>query len=157
MIPNGVVPLNNHVTAHYQMIPNGVVPLTNPDTTPKQKIPNGLVPLTPPSYATHQIRPHGVNPPTNPEFVAMAPSTIHPIPVPAETLATPPRARHVCQTCAKSFGRPSDLKRHAKKHSPGASWFKCPSEGCDFKPFSRKDKMRCHVRNKHPEMDARTV
>ena len=61
--------------------------------------------------------------------------------------ATKPRP--VCKTCRKSFSRPSDLDRHAKKHQPGARIHMCSVPGCDYEGSYRKDKLTAHVKNCH--------
>lgn len=55
---------------------------------------------------------------------------------------------HVCFTCNKTFTRPSDLRRHAKKHMPDGRTFDCPIQGCRYKGqmgFYRKDKLDAHM------------
>jgi hypothetical protein len=66
--------------------------------------------------------------------------------------------RHECSVCRMTFSRPSDLKRHALKHLPGPKRFSCPSTGCKRQGedgFERKDKLKSHVKNKHPWIDYR--
>lgn len=81
-------------------------------------------------------------------------------PAPAVPSATAAGARPACTICGKTYSRLSELKRHEKKHLPGAKKFDCPSNGCRYTGamgFLRKDKMRDHVRNMHPEIDARRL
>ena len=59
------------------------------------------------------------------------------------------KPRSVCKTCHKSFSRPSDLDRHAKKHQPGARIHMCSVLGCDYEGSYRKDKLMAHVKNCH--------
>lgn len=59
------------------------------------------------------------------------------------------KPRPVCKTCRKSFSRPSDLDRHAKKHQPGAKIHTCSVPGCDYEGSYRKDKLTAHVKNCH--------
>ena len=59
------------------------------------------------------------------------------------------KTRSTCTTCRKSFTRPSDLNRHAKKHQPGARIFTCSVAGCDYEGSYRKDKLTAHVKNCH--------
>ena len=59
------------------------------------------------------------------------------------------KPRPVCKTCRKSFSRPSDLDRHAKKHQPGARIHMCSVPGCDYEGSYRKDKLMAHVKNCH--------
>ena len=59
------------------------------------------------------------------------------------------KPRPVCKTCRKSFSRPSDLDRHAKKHQPGARIHMCSVPGCDYEGSYRKDKLTAHVKNCH--------
>ena len=59
------------------------------------------------------------------------------------------KPRSTCKTCRKSFTRPSDLNRHAKKHQPGARIYTCSIAGCDYEGSYRKDKLAAHVKNCH--------
>ena len=59
------------------------------------------------------------------------------------------KTRSICKTCRKSFTRPSDLSRHAKKHQPGVRIYTCSIAGCDYEGSYRKDKLAAHVRNCH--------
>ena len=59
------------------------------------------------------------------------------------------KPRPICKTCHKSFSRPSDLDRHAKKHQPGARIHMCSVPGCDYEGSYRKDKLTAHVKNCH--------
>ena len=59
------------------------------------------------------------------------------------------KPRPVCKTCHKSFSRPSDLDRHARKHQPGARIHTCSVPGCDYEGSYRKDKLTAHMKNCH--------
>ena len=59
------------------------------------------------------------------------------------------KSRSTCKTCRKSFSRPSDLNRHAKKHQPGTRIYTCSVAKCDYEGSYRKDKLAAHVRNCH--------
>lgn len=59
------------------------------------------------------------------------------------------KTRSTCKTCRKSFTRPSDHNRHAKKHQPGARIYTCSVAGCDYEGSYRKDKLTAHVKNCH--------
>ena len=59
------------------------------------------------------------------------------------------KPRSTCKTCRKSFTRPSDLNRHAKKHQPGARIYTCSVAGCDYEGSYRKDKLTAHEKNCH--------
>ena len=59
------------------------------------------------------------------------------------------KPRSVCKTCRKSFSRPSDLDRHAKKHQAGAKVHTCSVPGCDYEGSYRKDKLTAHMKNCH--------
>lgn len=59
------------------------------------------------------------------------------------------KTRSTCKACRKSFSRPSDLNRHAKKHQPGARIYTCSISGCDYEGSYRKDKLAAHVKNCH--------
>ena len=59
------------------------------------------------------------------------------------------KPRSTCNTCRKSFSRPSDLDRHAKKHQPGSRAYTCSVAGCDYEGSYRKDKLTAHVKNCH--------
>ena len=59
------------------------------------------------------------------------------------------KARSTCKTCRKSFTRPSDLNRHAKKHQPEARIYTCSIAECDYEGSYRKDKLAAHVKNCH--------
>ena len=61
--------------------------------------------------------------------------------------------RYVCleANCDRTFSRPSDLDRHLKSRHYLPT-FNCPVDDCDRKGgkgFSRKDKLRDHLRQKH--------
>jgi predicted RNA-binding Zn-ribbon protein involved in translation (DUF1610 family) len=63
------------------------------------------------------------------------------------TLATTNReGRHACFRCGKTFGRLSDLRRHARRYS--SPTLLCGFEACQ-KRFNRHDKLREHRRKKH--------
>jgi uncharacterized C2H2 Zn-finger protein len=51
-----------------------------------------------------------------------------------------------CPTCDLCFARPSEYRRHMRKHSRPT--FRCVVLGCD-KSFYRNDKLRDHVRQRH--------
>lgn len=57
---------------------------------------------------------------------------------------------YVCTTCFRTFKRPSDLERHAKKHRPDSRIHQCPVQGCEYRSNYRKDKLREHVKRCHP-------
>ncbi len=59
------------------------------------------------------------------------------------------RRRAVCETCSRTFGRHSDLERHAKKHQPGLVVFHCDVDNCEYKGSYRKDKLQAHVKRCH--------
>ncbi len=61
--------------------------------------------------------------------------------------ATPPRP--MCTECLQTFGRQSDLERHAKTHQAGPKDFQCQVAGCKYSS-NRKDKFGEHVRRRHP-------
>lgn len=60
---------------------------------------------------------------------------------------------HNCSSCTKSFRRPADLRRHSLQHNPKALVLFCPVASCSRSSggngFSRQDKLRDHMRNKH--------
>ncbi|CAF9920340.1 MAG: hypothetical protein ALECFALPRED_001491 [Alectoria fallacina] len=56
------------------------------------------------------------------------------------------RPRWACDRCAKTFGRLSDLHRHAKKHS-GALPFRCNVTGCTYPGSYHQDKLEQHKVN----------
>ena len=58
------------------------------------------------------------------------------------------RPRWACDRCVKTFGRLSDLHRHAKKHS-GALPYRCNVTGCTYRGSYRQDKLDQHTRNCH--------
>ena len=81
-----------------------------------------------------------------------------PLPVPMSNSALilvdigpPVPQRPLCTQCNQPFSRQSDLDRHAKKHQPGPKEFKCNVQGCKYESH-RKDKLREHVRRRHPGM-----
>ncbi|KAK0468841.1 hypothetical protein IW261DRAFT_1517107 [Armillaria novae-zelandiae] len=53
--------------------------------------------------------------------------------------------KHICQTCHKSFNRPSSLRIHVNTHT-GATPFRCPFPGCG-REFNVNSNMRRHYRN----------
>ena len=59
------------------------------------------------------------------------------------------RQRAICDTCSRTFGRHSDLERHAKKHQPGLVVFHCDVRDCEYKGSYRKDKLQAHVKRCH--------
>lgn len=64
-------------------------------------------------------------------------------------IGPPTPQRPTCTECNQTFGRPSDLERHAKTHQEGAKVFQCDVKGCKY-GSKRKDKLRDHVRRRHP-------
>ena len=104
------------------------------------------------SQSTHDV----VMPSISYNIPVAAPPITNLNPVPTETSTTALGTKHICRYCATSFGRSSDLKRHALKHQSGPRPFSCPSDGCPYKGakgFTRKDKMRDHVKNMHAEIN----
>ena len=59
------------------------------------------------------------------------------------------KAPIVCLTCAQTFTRRADLKRHTKKHQPNMRVYHCYVEGCNYRGNYRKDKLQQHVSNRH--------
>lgn len=59
--------------------------------------------------------------------------------------------RPACSICKKTFSRKSDLQRHTKKHNLEARKHFCWVEECACGGSYRRDKVRSHVRNCHPE------
>lgn len=110
--------------------------------------------ITPPQVTNGMITP------ANPGFLAATPFASPENSDPAEPPATGPKSRSTCSVCKKTYARSSDLKRHAAKHRPGLREFSCPATVCPYKGnkgFTRKDKMKDHVKNMHPEIDARSL
>ena len=58
------------------------------------------------------------------------------------------RPRWVCENCDKTFGRSSDMQRHAQKHS-GVLQYRCNVVGCSYPGSYRQDKLEQHRRNCH--------
>ena len=61
-------------------------------------------------------------------------------------------ARHVCAICNKTFGRASDLNRHAAKHDTNARRHDCLIGSCRYRGsegFYRRDKLLAHQRAVH--------
>ncbi|PMD18396.1 hypothetical protein NA56DRAFT_647856 [Hyaloscypha hepaticicola] len=54
---------------------------------------------------------------------------------------------HNCQQCMKSFGRPADLRRHARSHDRNAPRHFCPQPGCGYSSL-RPDKVTDHRAHK---------
>jgi hypothetical protein len=65
--------------------------------------------------------------------------------------------------CKLAFTRAHDLDRHKKAVHGEGQRFPCPKSGCKFSthghkgPFGRKDKLRDHINNVHPDIDLNTV
>jgi hypothetical protein len=113
-------------------------------------------------FAQPQFISNGAINPTDPSVAATtAPVSLvdSPASIPAGRPPTTTQGvRHECSVCRMTFSRPSDLKRHASKHRPGPKRFSCPSTGCKRQGedgFGRKDKLKSHVKNKHPRIDYR--
>ncbi|MCJ1451642.1 hypothetical protein MMC28_001982 [Mycoblastus sanguinarius] len=53
-----------------------------------------------------------------------------------------------CVTCGRSFGRVSDMERHAKKHQ-AVRMYQCQFEGCEYKGSYWKYKLDAHVKRRH--------
>jgi hypothetical protein len=92
---------------------------------------------------------------TETNFSFNAPSQVS-TPTPSPTDATSPNStRHPCPHphCLSTFARLGDLSRHAKTHSPERHRkYHCREPGCDRngrKGFTRRDKLRDHVRRVH--------
>ena len=114
----------------------------------------GSIFTTPPQVA------NGVITGSNPGLLTATPYIPPVDPAAAEPPATAPGSRQICPVCQKTFGRLSDLKRHAAKHCAGPRKFNCPATGCRYKGdkgFTKKDKMKDHVKNKHPGIDVRSL
>ena len=57
--------------------------------------------------------------------------------------------RTSCPICHQTFGRKSDMTRHARNHDPVTKQaFKCPYPPCD-RAYPRKDKLDAHINNRH--------
>ena len=124
------------------------------NTFPPGNNARGSVFVTPPQVT------NGTVSPANPCLLTATPFVSPENPDPAEPPATGPKLRFTCPVCKKTYARSSDLKRHAAKHRTGPREFSCPATGCPYKGdkgFTRKDKMKDHVKNMHPEIDARSL
>lgn len=58
------------------------------------------------------------------------------------------RPRWACALCVKTFSRPADMERHARKHS-GVLQYQCDVAGCKYPGSYRQDKLEQHRRNCH--------
>lgn len=79
----------------------------------------------------------------------------NPFPIPASNInlvpfdiGPPIPPRPMCRECHQTFGRQSDLERHAKIHEAGSKVFQCHFQDCSYSS-SRKDKLGEHVRRRH--------
>jgi hypothetical protein len=77
---------------------------------------------------------------------------LHPVttishPTNATTVSGPAQPNYRCSHCNKSYARPSDRDRHARRHNPNARRYPCQFPGCNrvgFNAFLRKDKLKDH-------------
>ena len=70
----------------------------------------------------------------------------------SQQASTPAIARHVCAICNQTFGRASDLNRHAAKHDSNARRYDCLIGNCMYRGsegFYRRDKLLAHQRAVH--------
>lgn len=71
------------------------------------------------------------------------------VPAPtAMSTANEDRIQCTWPDCNATFGRPSEMRRHLKKHLPHS--FECEVEGCS-KTFYRKDKLEHHHAKGHKD------
>jgi hypothetical protein len=65
--------------------------------------------------------------------------------------------------CGKKFNRQYELARHKSVVHDKGPRFPCPIPDCRFStlgakgPFGRKDNLRAHIRNTHPEIDLLSI
>ncbi|KAA6413233.1 MAG: hypothetical protein FRX48_02977 [Lasallia pustulata] len=95
----------------------------------------------------------GPGPGTGPWMPLLPPNTQAPHATAGPPAHLGPR-RSVCThpNCNRSFGRPSDLARHAKKYELNPVKYSCPVPGCQYVGscgFLRHDKLLSHGRNTH--------
>ncbi|KAH8773095.1 hypothetical protein F5882DRAFT_410417 [Hyaloscypha sp. PMI_1271] len=91
--------------------------------------------------------------PSSPETSFSTISTTSPTPSPTNA-PSPNSTRHPCPHphCHSTFARTGDLSRHAKIHSPERHReYPCQEPGCgrNRRGFTRRDKLRDHVRRVH--------
>ncbi|KAG6991235.1 hydrolase C26A3.11 [Physcia stellaris] len=70
----------------------------------------------------------------------------------SQQASTPAVVRHVCAVCNQTFGRASDLNRHAAKHDTNARRHDCLIGNCMYRGsegFYRRDKLLAHQRAVH--------
>ena len=89
-----------------------------------------------------------------------------PVDTPQPTMAYPPTdsphadGRIACPLRPVTLKRRADFRRHMLQHQQGARKHVCPVTECnrqDIRGFTRKDKLREHVRAKHPNVSIREV
>lgn len=125
-----VVDMNNNVTAYandYSGIGH-TFQTTTYGSTPGLTLDFPMDPAYPLYNGSNSLS--GPNPNTNPSF----------------------SGRAICPDCGTTFTRPKDLERHAQKHQSGARHQRCVVPGCDYPGNYKKDKLRDHVRRRHPGM-----
>ena len=63
----------------------------------------------------------------------------------------PPETRVPCHIagCQRTFGRETDQKRHLKEHHGEKK--SCPVPGCSWRGTKRQDRVKKHLKKKHPE------
>ena len=127
------------------MYPTGRAPANNPVPMPTSN--NHILPME------MGLMTEGPNPLSPNNYIAGRALTSKPHPVPTSNstlipvdIRPPVPQRALCKKCDRTFGRQSDLERHAKKHGPKN--IKCQVQGCKYRTY-RNDKLGEHMIRRH--------
>ena len=142
MGPAAAISSNKHTAAAHWHYQDPSRHIEQPFATDAASIGNNILLTGPSNYTDGQAVAE------NPLPIPMSNNPLVPL-----NIGPPAPPRPMCTECHQTFGRQSDLERHAKIHQAGPKALQCQAAGCKYSS-SCKDRFDDHVRRRHSSRGA---